>query len=200
MQIPFPFVFLVVISLLIPGYFMICLSVASVASSFGVRSIATVDLAGLVTGIDLSLFIPAMIAVSGSFGLYIYRQYRQRRRVRAAISTEIENMADFEEFRSDIDKLHEEEKPPNADLDENITPTPESVPTVNYENLTDQLTLLSEEEYKLVVDLYSLLLQYKPVLKNIHSEDGATMKNQEDLCDDMDDIVDKKEKLGEMLG
>lgn len=200
MQILLEFVLLATICSVIPGYPISCVLLPSTAPFLRVSNISGSGLTGLLTGLDLSLFIPAMIAVSGSFGLYLYRQHRQRRRVRVAICTELENMADLSEFQSDIKKLQEEKKPPNDDLDESITPTPESVPTVNYENLTNQLTLLSDEEYKLVLDLYSLLLQYKPVLQNIHSENGATMKNQEDLCDDIQEIVEKKEKLENELG
>jgi len=196
----YQFVLLAAVGLFFARDFVLWLLMTSIATLFSIWNITLLDLAGLLTTLDLSLFLPAMIAVGGSFGLYFYRQYRQRKRVKTAIFTEINNMADLSEFQSDIDNLQEGNKPPNGDLDENITPTPESVPTVNYENQTNQLTLLNEEEYRLVVELYSLLMQYKPVLQNIHSGDGASMKNQEDLCDDLGSIVDKKEKLEEILG
>jgi len=148
--------------------------------------------------LDLSLFLPAAIAVVGSFALYLFKQYRQRKRVRTAIRTEVTNMADFAELQSDIQDLEGDQKPPNDDLDKELVPTAESVPTMNYENLSVQLTLLDEHEYQNIVELYTLLAEHKPVLQKIHSESKVPMKNQEDLCEDLGEIIEKKSKVLQM--
>jgi len=150
--------------------------------------------------LDLSLFLPAIIAVLGSFGLYLFKQSQQRRRARTAIRTEVNNMADFSELQSDLQDLDDEQKPPNDDLDREIVPTAESVPTMNYENLSSQLTLLDEAEYEAIVELYTLLSEHKPVLQKIHSENDVPMKNQEDLCEDVGEIVQKKKRVLQKVG
>lgn len=149
---------------------------------------------------DPSLFVPAMIAVLGSFGLFLYKQARQRRRVRIAIREEIENMSGISDFAGDIEDLEESQRPPNAELEKEIVPTSESLPITNYQNLAGQLTLLTEDEYRAVVDFYTLLSQHKPVLANIHADSPVPMRNQEDLCEDASKLDEKRNKLLQILG
>lgn len=90
----------------------------------------------------LSLFIPAVIALIGSYCLYIHRQRRKKRALKSAIRTEIES-ADRLEHISNY--LYDKEKIPYS----------AAVSTSVFEGHSFELGLLDSTARKAVVDYYS---------------------------------------------
>lgn len=155
-------------------------------------SFYTAKLAGNLN-LEPSLFAPALIAVLGSFALYLLRQHRLKSRMKIALKTELEQMGDLSSLPEDFEDI--QTPPPNDDIPPEKVPTPESLPTTVYESSNSQLSLLEPWIYSKVVEFYTLILRHKPTLRKIHDGDNPIMANQEDLYHDAEKLRDKRQEL-----
>ncbi|WP_424007651.1 hypothetical protein [Haloferax denitrificans] len=147
--------------------------------------------------INPSLFIPAMIGIAGSFGLYIYKQYRVRNRIRASLRSEIGQMSEIDKLPKELNKL--DTGPPDQDIPPSVLPPFGSISTVAYESNLSQMSLLPEDEFNMIVDFYGLVLTHKPHIKEIQTGNDLPMSLQEDLCEDAESLRDKRQELYERL-
>lgn len=108
----------------------------------------------------LSLFIPAVLAVGGSFAVYSKKQNDKEEALRSTIRSEIESAERLQHIASYIDGQTDGDRQTNL-------PYSSAVSTSLFEGQSHELGLLSEKERTAVVNYYSSAIILNDIISSI---------------------------------
>lgn len=138
----------------------------------------------------LSLFIPAIIAVLGSYWIYQKKLAQRREALRWALLSELVFMETLEAW-------------PKEREDPRVIPIQDLVPTTVYKSNTDKLGLLSTEEIASVVRFYSTAELVNQGIRGAHRErelsEKGTEINAASLHQDIVSLKEQRERAREVL-
>jgi len=119
--------------------------------------------------LDPSLFVPSMILVAGSFGVYFLRRKHDRERLESAILTEIENLDEIENMKQNLDSLDDTQKPPDSPIPSRMISPSDSFPTTVYQENATEIGRLESPKASEIVTFYSKLEQMKSIIVRAQS-------------------------------
>lgn len=144
----------------------------------------------------------AVVGVFASFAsamiVYAARQFWERKKLRRALLTEVEQMEGLEECANQMNRI---DPPPRRELQPDDVPAGGTIPTVIYESNAGNIGLLKgtlgKDELESVVSFYSKVLRYKSIINDIRADGKTSHADQEDLYDSIDEIASQRAQIME---
>lgn len=120
------------------------------------------------SGSILSLFIGVVVSFLSAILVYLARQVWEKRKLKRALLTEIEEMEGIERCANQMNRV---ESPPGRQLSADDVPAENSIPTTVYQSTASKVGLLGgvrdRGELEGAVKFYSKVLRYKSIISRI---------------------------------
>lgn len=148
------------------------------------------------SGLPDSTLIGVMVSFVSAGLVYIFRQWWEKRKLKRALLTEVEQMDGLKECSKQMSRVGE---PPERPIVSDDVPAPDSIPTSVYEQSTIKIGLLGgllgQQELKGAVRFYSQALRYKGIIRKISDGKDVSDTDQEDLYDEISGLEDTRQQI-----
>lgn len=146
-----------------------------------------------------STLVGIFASVGAALIVYTARQGWERRKLRKALLTEVEEMKGIQRCANRMEEISKD--PSSRTLQPDDVPSPDSIPTIMYENNAGQIGLLGSffrtEVLEEVVEFYSEVARYKSIIADVRKEE-ASVADQENLYDNISEIATKRNEIIKM--
>jgi len=137
-----------------------------------------------------------VVSFASAMVVYAARQSWERRKLRRALLTEVEQMEGLGDCSDQMDRI---DPPPGRQIKPDDVPASGTIPTVVYESNAGNIGLLrgyfAKDELEPVVRFYSKVLRYKSIINEIRSEGETSDAGQEDLYESIGDIAEQQKEI-----
>lgn len=151
-------------------------------------------------GLPNSTVVGVLISFVSAILVYFARQIWEKRKLRRALLTEVQQM---EGVKDCADQMERVDEPPGRQLQPDDVPAGNSIPTVVYETSANKIGLLGgifnslrgTSELENAVKFYSQVLRYKAIINSISNGEKVSHTDQEDLYDKIGDLAEWRQRI-----
>lgn len=142
--------------------------------------------------VSLGTWIGFLVTLIASFGVLVARTWSRRKRLRRALTEEINNQnisRIVESVDSDLDtELADNDNDNGYQVDASQLPPASSIPTQLYESSAVNIGILPSVEISRLVSYYSLLTTQKGIIQSIRSSEEVAYADKRELCENISDL------------
>lgn len=151
-------------------------------------------------GLPNSTAVGVVISFVSAVLVYFARQIWEKRKLRRALLTEVQQM---EGIKDCADQMNRIDEPPGRQLQPDDVPAGNSIPTVVYESTAIKIGLLGgifnsirgTSELENAVKFYSQVLRYKAIINSISNGGEVSNTDQEDLYDEIRNLSEWRQRI-----
>ena len=147
-----------------------------------------------------STLVGVLVSFASAILVYFARQTWEKRKLKRALLTEIEQMDGIKDCADQMNRINE---PPGRQLRADDVPAGNSIPTVVYETSANRIGLLGglfgsirgKSELENAVKFYSKVLRYKAIITSISNGSDVSNTDQEDLYDEIHALSQWRQRI-----